>query len=272
MKTQVSLLFLCTALTVSTFAQQPSSTAAAPQATSQPETASGKAPLPVQSKPASWWDGDDPGLAWLVLHPFASKKYVHRNTDAIKDRVNELDQLTSANSKQIQDMDTRAQQGIQLASTRTKLADDHAADAASKAQLAYDAANAVNTHLAKSEAVVAGVDQYKSAGQTEIRFRPGQTELSKQAKDALDAMATPLKGRQGYIIEVQGFSAGRGQTAIANSRKIADSVVRYLMVTHEVPSYRIYVIGMGNTPADNRPAATRVEVSVLNNELDQAAK
>ena len=95
--------------------------------------------------------------------------------------------------------------------------------------------------------------------------------LSKQAKDALDEIATQLKNQHGYVIEVQGFSSGQVQTAIANSRKIADSVVRYLVFNHEVPAYRIY-IGMGNARVAKRTSGTRVEISLLKNDLEQTAK
>ncbi len=70
-------------------------------------------------------------------------------------------------------------------------------------------------------------------------------------KSALDDLATPLKSQRGYIIEVQGFSSGRGQAAIAPSQKMADSVVRYLVLNHEIPVYRIYVVGMGNAPVQS---------------------
>ena len=97
--------------------------------------------------------------------------------------------------------------------------------------------------------------------------------LSKQAKDALDELAAQVvKDQHGYIIEVQGFSSGRGQTAIANSRKMADSVERYLVLNHEIPAYRIYVIGMGNAPVPQRASVTRVEISLLKNDLEQTAK
>jgi len=96
--------------------------------------------------------------------------------------------------------------------------------------------------------------------------------LSKQAKDALDEIASQLKNQHGYVIEVQGFSSGQGQAAIANSRKMADSVVRYLVLNHEIPAYRIYVIGMGNAPVAKRTSGTRVEVSLLKNDLEQTAK
>jgi hypothetical protein len=66
---------------------------------------------------------------------------------------------------------------------------------------------------------------------------------------------------------VQGFSSGQGQAAIANSRKMADSVVRYLVLNYEIPAYRIYVLGMGNASEAQGAKGTRVEVSLLKSDL-----
>ena len=111
-----------------------------------------------------------------------------------------------------------------------------------------------------------------------IQYRPGQTVLSKDAKRSLDEMATQLKDQHGYVLEVHGYSSGRGQAAIISSRAMADSVVRYLVLNHEIPAYRIYVVGMGNaSPAPEQGTAAkrsnrnRIEISVLKNNLDQLA-
>lgn len=254
--------------------QQPASTSQdnnqqQPAATSSGETATGKAPLQYESRQGFWGK----------INPFARKKYVQRQTQPIRDRVNELDELTAANSKMIKDVDSRAQQGIQLASTKANEADQHAVDAGNKANTAQETATKANTRLTTVEGVVSNIDQYKATNQTEIRFRPGQSVLSQNAKTALDDLATPLKGQHGFIIEVQGFSSGRGQAAIATSRKMADAVVRYLVENHEIPVYRIYVLGMGNAPmqtAENgekpkRMSGGRVEVSLMKNDLEQLA-
>jgi outer membrane protein OmpA-like peptidoglycan-associated protein len=213
---------------------------------------------------------------WGRMNPWARKKYVQRQVEPIRDRNNELDELTAANSKMIKDVDSRAQQGIQLASAKATEADQHAIDAGNKAQAAQQTATQANTRLSNVEQVVGNLDQYKATNQTEIRFRPGQSVLSKNAKAALDDLAVPLKSQRGYIIEVQGFSSGRGQTAIAASQKMADSVVRYLVLNHEIPVYRIYVVGMGNAPVSADEAKTvkrtsggRVEISLLKNDLEQ---
>jgi outer membrane protein OmpA-like peptidoglycan-associated protein len=275
----VVALFVACLLSLPALAQQqpasstPSdqSQAASTPSTNSGDSATGKAPLQYESRQGFWGK----------VNPFARKKYVQRQTQPIRDRVNELDELTSANSKMIKDVDSRATQGIQMASTKANEADQHAVDAGNKANQAQTTATQANTRLTTVETVVSNIDQYKSTNQTEIRFRSGQTVLSEAAKQAIDQMATPVKSQRGYIIEVQGFSSGKGQAAIATSRKMADAVVRYLVENHEIPVYRIYVLGMGNAPAQTataengekpkRMSGGRVEISLLKNDLEQLA-
>jgi outer membrane protein OmpA-like peptidoglycan-associated protein len=237
--------------------------------TQSTDTATGKQPLQPPSREGFWGR----------VNPFARKNYVKRQTDPIRDRVNELDDLTAANSKSIKDTDSRAQAGIKLASDKANEADQHAIDAGNKATVAQQSAQQATTRIQTVETVVGNIDQYKASNQTEIRFRPGQTVLSKSAKDALDEMGNTVKGQHGYIIEVQGFASGKGQVAIENSQKMAESVVRYLVLNHEIPVYRIYLVGMGNAPVTGtdadaktkRISGGRVEISLLKNDLEQLA-
>ena len=261
------LAFPAIAQTTSSSDQNQPAAAQPTQSSSTDANATGKAPLAPPSREGFWGR----------VNPFARKNYVKRQTEPIRDRVNELDELTSQNSKQIKDTDARAQAGIKLASDKADVADQHAVDAGNKATTAQQTAQQVTTRVQTVETVVGNIDQYKASNQTEIRFRPGQTMLSKNAKDALDTMASGVKGQRGYIIEVQGFSSGKGQTAITNSQKMAESVVRYLVLNHEIPVYRIYLVGMGNAPAPStdetaktkRVSGGRVEVSLLKNDLEQ---
>ena len=278
-------LLLSTVLTLPGLAQQTNSNASAQPTPSAGQTTpasqsvdtTGREPLqPVTSR--DFWDGDDPNLVNLIAHPMASKKYVQRQVGPIRDRNNELDQLTSENSKTIKDVDARAQQGIQLASEKASLADQHAIDAGNKAQLAQTTASQAATRVSAAEQMVGNLHQYNGTAQTEIRFRPGQSVLSKTAKDALDQMAAPLSDQRSYVIEVRGYSSGHGQTAIAASQKMADSVVRYLVLNHQIPVYRIYVMSMGNAPmagegtTAKRISGGRVEINLLKNDLVSSAQ
>ena len=271
--TIIGLMILSVVLAVPVFAQSNSQTAPATATTgmTKADMATGKDPLQPETHEGFWGK----------VNPFARKKYVARQTQPIRDRINELDELTAANSKQIKDVDSRAQQGIQLASAKASEADQHAIDAGNRAQTAQQTADKASTRLNTVEQVVTNIDQYQPSTQTEILFKSGQTVLSQNAKAALDEMATPLKNQRGYVVEVQGFSSGNGQVAIASSQKMAESVVRYLALNHDIPIYRIYLVGMGNAPLPSAAAdeakpkkritGGRVEVSLLKNNLEQLA-
>src|ERR1700730_11092457 len=79
-----------------------------PAAAQSTDTATGKQPLQPPSREGFWGR----------VNLFARKNYVKRQTDPIRDRVNELDDLTAANGKAIKDTDERAQKGIKLASDK----------------------------------------------------------------------------------------------------------------------------------------------------------
>jgi len=222
---------------------------------------------------------------WGRINPFARKKYVQRQVDPIRNRVNEVDELSAQNAKYIKDVDSRAQEGIKMASAKADQADQHALAAGTTAQQAHQTAQQANTRIQTVEQVVTNFDQYAPTNQTELRFRTGQATLNKNAKDALDEIATSLKDQRGYIIEVQGFAPGSSAASIQSSQKMADAVVRYLVINHEIPVYRVFTLGMGNAKvqtvaatqdqdASAKPAKAyrgpRVEVSILkNSSLDQ---
>jgi outer membrane protein OmpA-like peptidoglycan-associated protein len=267
MKNYLLSLSLAAAIAIPAVAQQnqqtPSDQPQAQQTQSNDQSATGKDPLTYQRKEGFWGH----------MNPFARKKYVNRQLDPVRGRVNELDELTAKNAKMIADVDARATEGIRTAMSKANEADTHALDAGNRANQAQQTAQQAHTRIATVEDTVSKIDQYKPITQAEIRFRAGQNALSKNAKEALDQMATSLKNQKGYIVEVQGFSPGNGTTAIENSREMAQMVVRYLVLNHEIPVYRIYTVGMGNAPIQaedgkmRRQKGGKVEISLLKNGL-----
>src|SRR6266481_3061806 len=247
--------------------QQQTATPPSQNSDQQQPLASGKEPLKYERHEGFWGH----------MNPFARKKYVQRQVDPIRGRVNELDELTAKNSKMITDVDSRASEGIRQAMSKANDADSHAVDAGNRAGQAQQTAQQANARIDTVSQAVTKLDQYQPVTQAEIRFRPGQAVLSKNAKEALDQMATSLKDQKGFVVEVQGFSSGSGNTAIENSRQLAQSVVRYLVLEHNVPVYRIYTVGMGNAPIQaedgkvHRTRGGRVEISLLKNNIGDLA-
>jgi outer membrane protein OmpA-like peptidoglycan-associated protein len=224
------------------------------------DTGTGKAPLATKSKEGFMGH----------LNPFARKKWVNRQLDPVKDRLNELDELQAKNARDIKDVDSRAQNGIHAAQSTADQASQTASAANTTAQSAQSTAQQASAKTNQLGTTVAGLDQYQPVNNTEIRFRPGQTVLNSKAKDALDQVATQLQGQKGYVVEVQGFSRARGQAGIQSSQRMADAVVRYL-AEHQVPVYRIHQVAMGNAKIEGADGGATtgsvVRVTLMQNSL-----
>ena len=261
------ILVLGSALGLTAFAQ----TSATPTQTTDPAApssagamspndqatyATGK-PLEEQSKEGFWGH----------MNPLARKKWVNRQVNPVKDRVNELDQLQAKNANDIKDVDARSQAGIKNALNAANTADQHAQDAANRANAANQLASNASTRTDSLGNTVGNLDQYQTVSSTTVKFASGRTTLGPTAKSDLDALATTLTGEKGYIIEVQGYSRAGVQT----SQSMADAVVRYLVTEHQVPVYRIYKTGLGKDtakPADGEQAIVNgVRVTLLHNSL-----
>ncbi len=209
---------------------------------------------------------------WGHMNPMARKKWVHRQVDPVKDRLNELDQISASNARDIKDVDTRAQAGISRASQEAQLADQHATVAGNTANQAEQLAQNANTQTTNIGTTVNNLDQYQTVNRVEIRFRSGQTILGGNAKNALDQLVSQLQGQRGYLIDVQGYTPMRGSAGVTTSHRMASAVTRYLVTQHQVPLYKIHEIGLGNAPLTDSDASTRrhgsiVEVTLMHNSL-----
>src|SRR5271170_381572 len=260
-------LLLGSALGISAFAQtstaptqttdQPAASSTGVKNASDNSTYATGQPLQDQSKEGFWGH----------MNPFARKKWVNRQVDPVKDRVNELDQLQAKNANDIKDVDARAQAGIKNAMNTANTADQHAQDAANRANAANQLASNASTRTDALGNTVGNLDQYQTVSSTSVKFASGRTSLGPTAKSDLDALATTLAGQKGYIIEVQGYSKAGVQT----SQAMADSVARYLVTEHQVPVYRFYKTGLGKDtakPTDGEQAIVNgVRVTLLHNSL-----
>jgi hypothetical protein len=193
---------------------------------------------------------------WGRVNPFARKKWVHKQIDPLKDRLNELDQLSAKNARDIKDVDERAQAGIQKAQSSADAANQAATAAGQQAQQANSTAQTASTHVDQLNGTVNGLDQYKQVNALEIDFHNSQPILSKDAKSQLDQLAANLAGHQGYILEMSAQSPGAGSVGIQNSERLAEAVKRYLVTEHQIPVYRMHAVALGNAVAVDQANAT----------------
>jgi outer membrane protein OmpA-like peptidoglycan-associated protein len=204
----------------------------------------------------------------------ATKKYVRNETAPTINKVNELDELTAKNTRDIKDVDTRAQQGITQVNEKTAAADQKAAAAGQQAQqaqqLASTAANGVNS-LTNT---VANLDNYRPVTEVAVHFGFDKYNLTPQARKALDQLGAEIPNAQHWILVVDGNtdSVGPADYNYGLSQRRADSVINYLAQKYNVPAYRIYLIGLGkdkpaapNKSAKGRAENRRVDVKLMTN-------
>ena len=273
----ITAILLAAALGVSVMAQNsPAAASGASQTSASPAPPASASTSGAASDSSTYATGQplptksNEGF-WGKVNPLARKKWVNRQVAPVKDRLNELDQLTAKNANDIKDVDSRAQAGIHQAQTTADAANQQAVQASTQAGQAQQLAQQANTQTSQLNSTVSNLDQYQQIADTELHFRSNQVTLNDKAKEALDQVAAQLQGQKGYIVEVQGYSQARGQAGIQRSQTMADAVVRYLVVDHQVPVYRIYRLAMGNAPreetTESGASGTVVHVTLMHNSL-----
>src|ERR1700689_3402286 len=193
----------------------------------------------------------------------ASKNYVKQQTTPLINKTNELDDLTAKNSKDIKDVDARAQAGIEAVNTKTAEVDQKAQAAGQNAVAAQQMADTANGRVGVLTNTVANLDNYRPVAETSVKFGFNKDALTPEAKDALDQMAGSISSTKGYIITLEGStdSVGSAEYNYDLSQRRANSVIQYLASKYNVPAHKIYVIGLGKDKPveDNKTKAGRAD-------------
>jgi OOP family OmpA-OmpF porin len=204
----------------------------------------------------------------------ASKNYVKQQTTPLINKTNELDDMTAKNSRDIKDVDARAQAGIQAVNAKTAEADQKAQTADQNATTAQQMADAANGRVGVLTNTVANLDNYRPVAETSVKFGFNRDNLTQQSKDALDQMAGNIANTKGYIITLEGSTDSVGSAAYNYdlSQRRANSVIQYLASKYSVPAHKIYVIGLGkdkpvesNKTKQGRADNRRVDVRLMTN-------
>jgi OOP family OmpA-OmpF porin len=210
----------------------------------------------------------------------ASKNYVKQETTPLINKTNELDDLTAKNSKDIKDVDARAQAGIAAVNTKTAEVEQKTETASTNAAQAQQTADAANTRVGVLTNTVANLDNYHAVAETSVKFAFNRDILTPKAKEALDQLAGSITSTKGYIIALEGGcdSIGPADYNYDLSQRRANSVIQYLASKYSVPAHKIYVIGLGkdkpvesNKTASGRADNRRVDVRLMTNTVGDTA-
>jgi OOP family OmpA-OmpF porin len=203
-----------------------------------------------------------------------TKNYVKQQTTPLINKTNELDDLTAKNSKDIKDVDSRAQSGIQAVNAKTADVEQKAQAAGQSAASAQQMADTANSRVGVLTNTVANLDNYRPVAETSVKFGFNRDNLTPKAKEALDQLAGGISGTKGYIIALEGStdSVGSAEYNYDLSQRRANAVIQYLASKYNVPAHKIYVIGLGkdkpvetNKTSAGRADNRRVDVRLMTN-------
>jgi OOP family OmpA-OmpF porin len=151
-------------------------------------------------------------------------------------------------------------------------ADNKAGEAMTRADSANQKADKLNGDLGDLRSTVANLDDYKQVTQATVNFKFNSDKLSPDAKQQIDQMVANQSQYKRFFIAVEGYTDSIGGTDYnaALSRRRADAVVEYLVAQHNIPIYRVHMVGLGkDKPVDDartsaaRAKNRRVEVSLF---------
>lgn len=211
----------------------------------------------------------------------ATKNYVRNQTTPVINNVNELDDETAKNTRDIKDVDTRAQQGIAQVNDKAAAADQKALAAGQTADQANQTATTASNRVTSLAGTVENLDNYKPVNETTVLFAFNKSQLTSKDKKTLDDFASQLQSQKHYIVQVEGYtdSTGPADYNYQLSQHRADAVIQYLAQKYSVPAYKIFLIGLGkdnpvakNTTASGRAQNRRVDVRLMANSLAESAQ
>ena len=208
-------------------------------------------------------------LTLAVAPACATKKFVRTEVGQVNDKVTTM----GTSLEQTQERVRQAEGRITEVDTKAGAAQTSATQAQQAANQANDAAAAVNTRADAIEASTRKLLYEVVLSEDQGKFRFGAIDLPDEAKAAIDAMVTNLKGQKSAVwIEVEGHTDNVGDKKYNERLGLnrAEAVKRYLYEQHQVPLHKINVISYGedkpvapNRTRDGRAQNRRIVIKVL---------
>jgi OmpA-OmpF porin, OOP family len=215
----------------------------------------------------------------VMLGGCATKKYVAEQVDPANTKINEVDKNQKNTQRQLEGDEPK----ISAADEKATSADARATDAIGRADAASKKSDQVRADLHNElNERIANIDDYKVAGNATILFKFDSAKLTDDGRQQLDQMASGQVGSlKRYFVAIQGFTdkTGTVEHNLDLSRRRAEAVQSYLVSTHNVPVYRIQIVGLGeDKPVDEgkgraaREKNRRVEVTLFSADGAQSAQ
>jgi outer membrane protein OmpA-like peptidoglycan-associated protein len=207
----------------------------------------------------------------------ATRKYarnrVNERVTPLEQRTGELEETSRRNTQDISTLNA----GVKDVSGRVDRAQAQANTALARADAANSRAGSVEQSVSELRE---NLDKYSLQNTATVNFDINSAELGPEAMMALDQLASQIKDRNNFILEIQGFADAKGSDTYNDqlTQKRAETVRRYLADKHSISLYRMHVLGFGkvrpvadNTTKEGRAMNRRVEIHLLTRSVNGGA-
>src|ERR1044071_4064103 len=199
----------------------------------------------------------------------ATKKYVRNRVGErvtpLENRTGELEETSRRHTQEI----SRISKDVEDVRGRADRAQQQADRAASSAEQANTRVTGVEQSIGDLRT---NLDKYTVQKTVTIQFKVGKSDLLPEATSALDELASQIKDRNGFLLEIEGFASSDGDDIMNDrlSQARSEAVRRYMAERHSIPLFRMSLLGFGesrpvadNTTREGRGQNRRVEVRLL---------
>jgi OmpA-OmpF porin, OOP family len=217
----------------------------------------------------------------LFIAGCATKTFVRNSIQPIDQKVDQVDQNSQKrDTAQVAEID-KTNQTVDEDEKKLDATTEIAQTADSTSKGAMSKANQNTKDLSDLRSFVANIDDYKPVNTAVVHFALSKDTLTKDEKAKLDDVATQVGSMQRYFITVKGYTDQTGSQSYNDklSRDRANQVISYLVGSHDVPVYRIHMVGLGEQNLIDegkgrqaREESRRVEITVYSaNALSNSA-
>ena len=190
----------------------------------------------------------------------ATKKYarntVNERVTPLEQRTGELEETSRRNSQDI----SKLNESLEDTKGRVDRAQTQADNALARANQANAGVDSAEQSL---NDLRSNLDKYALQNTATVNFQFDSAVLTPEAKASLDNIASQIADKSSFVLEIEGFADYVGSVEYNNqlTQKRADAVRRYLAEQHNVPLFRMYIVGLGKSRpvADNKTRSGRAE-------------
>ena len=147
-------------------------------------------------------------VAVLIGNACATKKYVRNRVNEratpLESRTGELEETSRRSTQDI----GRLGRDVEDVRQRTDRAQSQADRAASSAEQANTRVTGVEQSVSDLRS---NLDKYTVQKTVTVQFQAGKSELSPEATASLDELASQIKDRNGFLLEIEGFASSEGK-------------------------------------------------------------